>query len=165
MHREFVERRGWLDESEFAAALAVARIMPGVNIINLAVIIGQRMRGFAGAAAGFLGLLVGPGFAVIGLATLYLRYAEIIALDRTLEGVAVAAVGLILGMGVSSGSRIIGKAINSEDRTRQIGVTAVLGTIFVCVGVLHFPTVLTVLIVAPLSIALTVLTSKASAAG
>src|ERR1700704_7079357 len=61
MHRAFVERRGWLGETEFAAAFALARIMPGVNVVNLAVLIGQRLRGASGAAAAALGLLVGPG--------------------------------------------------------------------------------------------------------
>src|ERR1700760_576911 len=73
MHREFVERRGWLEESEFATALAAARIMPGVNIVNLAVLIGQRLKGFPGAAAAVAGLLTGPILVVIGLAVLYQR--------------------------------------------------------------------------------------------
>src|SRR5262245_40489787 len=50
MHRTFVARRGWLSETEFSAALALARIVPGVNVINLAVLIGQRRQGRAGAA-------------------------------------------------------------------------------------------------------------------
>src|SRR3954451_23067616 len=67
MHRAFVERRGWLGETEFFAALALARVMPGVNVVNLAVLIGQRLRGASGAVAAALGLLVGPSLAAIGL--------------------------------------------------------------------------------------------------
>src|SRR5277367_2755464 len=60
IHRSVVEHRGWLSESEFSAALAFARVMPGVNIVNLGVLIGHRLRGFGGAVAAVLGLLVGP---------------------------------------------------------------------------------------------------------
>src|SRR5262245_39749783 len=34
MHRTFVEQRGWLPHTEFAAAMALSRIMPGANVIN-----------------------------------------------------------------------------------------------------------------------------------
>src|SRR5689334_12613673 len=45
IHRAFVERRGWLSEAEFSAALALGRIMPGANVVNLAILVGQRLRG------------------------------------------------------------------------------------------------------------------------
>src|SRR5207237_5055466 len=76
MHRAFVERRGWLGETEFSAALALARIMPGVNVVNLAVLIGQRLRGSPGAAAAALGLLVGPSLVAIGLTVAYGAFAD-----------------------------------------------------------------------------------------
>src|SRR5262249_30241938 len=82
MHREFVERRGWLEESEFAVALAVARIMPGVNIVNLAVLIGQRLKGLTGATAAVAGILTGPILVVIGLALLYQRFAGMVFLQN-----------------------------------------------------------------------------------
>jgi len=84
MHREFVERRGWLEESEFATALAVARILPGVNIVNLAVLIGQRLKGLIGVAAAVAGLLTGPILVVIGLGFLYQRFAGMV--DDTAAG-------------------------------------------------------------------------------
>ncbi len=65
MHTALVERRGWLHEAEFSSALALARIMPGVNIVNLAVLIGHRLAGFSGAVAAVAGLLVGPSLVVL----------------------------------------------------------------------------------------------------
>src|SRR5215472_8624254 len=61
MHAALVERRGWLDYTEFSSALALARIMPGANIVNLAVLIGHRLIGFSGAVAAVAGLLIGMG--------------------------------------------------------------------------------------------------------
>src|SRR5215470_3136580 len=92
MHTALVERRGWLDESEFFAALALARIMPGVNIVNLAVLIGHRLIGLTGAVAAVMGILVAPSVVVIALAVLWHKFAGSIALDTALAGVAASAV-------------------------------------------------------------------------
>jgi chromate transporter len=166
MHREFVERRGWLEESEFAAALAVARIMPGVNIVNLAVLIGQRLKGSIGASAAVAGLLTGPILVVIGLGFLYQRFAEVVLLQNVLEGIAASTVGLLISMGIASGRRIIRKGITRSGRKiESAGAIAVLATTFVFVALVRFPTVLTVLFIAPLSIALAFLSFRASPVG
>src|ERR1043166_3245569 len=48
VHRAFVVRRGLIGEAEFGAALGLARIIPGANVVNLAVMLGHRLRGAAG---------------------------------------------------------------------------------------------------------------------
>jgi chromate transporter len=155
MHRAFVERRVWLDEREFSAALALGRIMPGANVINLAVLIGQRLRGAPGAVAAAMGLIVGPSLAVIALAILYRQFVGTNILHVVLEGTAASAVGLIISMGVMSSSRIIRQKVKSGRRTAQrAGAIVVLVATFVFIGVLRFPTVPTVLCLAPFSIAL-----------
>jgi chromate transporter len=166
MHREFVERRGWLEEPEFAAALAVARIMPGVNIVNLAVLIGQRLKGLMGAAAAVAGLLTGPILVVIGLAFLYERFAGMVFLQNVLEGIAASAVGLLISMGIASGRRIIREGTTRSGRKMESAVAiAMLAATFALVALLRFPTVSTVLIVAPLGIALALLCFRASPVG
>jgi chromate transporter len=165
MHREFVERRGWLEESEFATALAVARIMPGVNIVNLAVLIGQRLKGFTGAAAAVTGLLTGPILAVIGLAVLYQRFAGIVFVQNVLEGIAASAIGLLISMGIASGRRIIRQGISCGRKIESVGAIGILAATFVFVAFLHLSTVSTVLFVAPLSIALVVFSFRATSVG
>lgn len=165
MHRAFVRQRGWLDEREFSAALALARIMPGVNVVNLAVLIGQRLKGFPGAAAGVLGLIIGPSVVVIGLATLYYRFAGAPVLRAMLEGAAFAAAGLLIGMGIQSSGRIVEGFASVAQAARSIGATVILGAVFVLVGVFYLPTAAIVLCAAPLSIALVFLCDKRSADG
>src|SRR5262249_62272156 len=62
MHAALVERLGWLDENEFSSALALARIMPGGNIGNLALLIGHPLIGFLGGVGSCAGLSVRPRF-------------------------------------------------------------------------------------------------------
>lgn len=165
MHRAFVERRRWLGESEFSAALALGRIMPGANVVNLAVLIGQRMRGAPGAVAAAMGLLIGPSLAVIGLAIAYRHFAGAIVLRAVLEGTAVAAAGLLIGMGVTSSGRTISIGPKSRGRAVQnAGTIGVLLAVIILIGVFRFPTVPTVLCLAPFSIALALFTATNSSA-
>jgi chromate transporter len=178
MHRAFVERRGWLGETEFAAAFALARIMPGVNVVNLAVLIGQRLRGASGAAVAALGLLVGPSLAAIGLTVAYDALAGSAVLHAAIEGAAAAAAGLLIAMGVAS-ARGAGGARGGEHRPeaaaagpswfvrrwRNLGAIAVLLTVFVLIGLMRLPTVGIVLCVAPVSIALAYLAMRSDRGG
>jgi chromate transporter len=178
MHRAFVERRGWLGETEFSAAFALARIMPGVNVVNLAVLIGQRLRGAPGAAAAALGLLVGPSLAAIGLTVAYDALAGSAVLHAAIEGAAAAAAGLLIAMGLSSARHGAGatRQDNRSDaaaagrsrfapRWRNLGAIAVLLTVFVLIGLMRLPTVGIVLCVAPVSIALAYLAMRSDSGG
>jgi chromate transporter len=178
MHRAFVERRGWLGETEFAAAFALARIMPGVNVVNLAVLIGQRLRGAPGAAAAALGLLVGPSLAAIGLTVAYDALAGSAVLHAAIEGAAAAAAGLLIAMGLSSathGAGATGHGRRSDaaaagrsrfsPRWPGLGAIAVLLTVFVLIGLMRLPTVGIVLCVAPVSIVLAYLAMRSDSGG
>ncbi len=155
MHTALVERRRWLDETEFSSALALARIMPGVNIVNLAVLIGHRLVGLSGAVAAVAGLLVGPSLIVIAAAILYRHFAGVMILDAVLAGTAASAAGLLIGTGVKSGGRIVRRGLESNGRTAQgVGTIVILVATFALVGVLRFPTAATVLCLTPCSLAL-----------
>ena len=60
LHRELVERRRWLDEDEFLAALRVCMLLPGPEAQQLATYAGWRRGGVAG------GLLAGTLFVLPG---------------------------------------------------------------------------------------------------
>jgi chromate transporter len=163
MHRAFVEQRGWIGENEFAAALALSRIMPGANVVNLAVVIGQRIRGAAGAIAAVLGLLTGPSILVIALAMIYDSFADVLLVQSMLEGTAAAAVGLILAMGVASSRALLDGFTRSPARVLQSAVAlAFILAVFGLIGLLRLPMVPTVLCLAPLSIALTAFMARRS---
>ena len=66
LYRDIVLRRRWIDDAEFSPMLAVGQALPGANGIKLAVLIGQHLRGAAGAAAALFALLSGPFVIVLG---------------------------------------------------------------------------------------------------
>lgn len=98
-HHTIVEDERWLTDSEFTEVLSVAQLLPGPNIANVAILLGTRFRGAAGAAAALAGLFVPPLLVFIVIAMLYRQFADIAWLKRVFVGIAAAAAGLILGMG------------------------------------------------------------------
>ena len=143
LYREIVERLRWISTHEFLAGQSLARAMPGANVVNLSIWIGYRLRGAGGALAATAGVLAGPLVLVIACATVYQHFARSVMLHRALLGIAAAALGLSLSMGL----RTLWAAA-----TRPVYVIVFLMT-FLGVGVLHYPLLPVVAVLAPISIA------------
>jgi chromate transporter len=150
MYRELVVRRRWLAEDDFLNGLALGQIMPGANVANLSLYIGQRLRGGTGAAAALIGMLLPPMVLVIVLAASYHRVADVGWVHRFVGGVAAAAIGLTAMIGIRAARRV----------ERRAAPLAILLATFLAVGVLRWPMVPVVLAVTPLSIALAWLTRR-----
>jgi chromate transporter len=109
-HHTIVEDERWLTDREFTEVLSVAQLLPGPNIANVAILLGTRFRGAAGAAAALAGLFVPPLLVFIAIAMLYRQFADIAWLKRVFVGIAAAAAGLILGMGLKLAAALPRKA-------------------------------------------------------
>ena len=96
--RELVDRRGWLSRGEFVELYSIAQMLPGPNVVNLSLMIGDRYFGWRGALAAITGMLLAPFLIVIALAASYERLAEYPAVAGALRGMGAVAAGLILAM-------------------------------------------------------------------
>ncbi len=144
LYREIVERRKLLQPADFMGGLTLAQVLPGINMANLSIYCGQRLRGVAGSVAAFFGLMSVPFFAVIGFATIYSWLVAVPYMQAVLDGVATAAVGLLMSMGVKS-------VRASQMRTAQF---VIMGLVVLTIGVLRWPMVPVILVLTPISIAL-----------
>jgi chromate transporter len=144
IYQEVVVRRRWMSEDEFLSGLALCQVMPGINVTNLIVYIGQRVRGVPGACVGLVGLIVGPFFVVIGLVVVYERIAGLAWLQAAFDGMAAAAIGLLLTVGLKGVQRV----------ARAPAPLLVIAAIVAAVGIFEWPLVPVVLVVAPVSVAL-----------
>jgi len=142
VYREVVQQRRWMTEAEFASGMALSQILPGANITNLAVYVGQHLKGHIGAAACAVGLLIVPFFAAIGFLEFYDILAGIPWVARAIAGVAAAAIGLM----IFATWRLGWQCGRTLHQFIAIAVT------YVAVGIFHFPLLLVVLCVAPLSV-------------
>lgn len=93
-----VERKRWIDADSFMAALAISQTLPGLNSVNLAAIIGQRLAGLSGAIASVVGLILPGAIIVLALGILYENGRDDPLANLALSAVAAAATGLIANM-------------------------------------------------------------------
>ena len=140
--REFVDSKKWLTDEEFLSALALCRILPGPNMVNFAASLGTRMRGLSGAVAALAGLLVIPFFFVIAAGTLYKQYQHIAYLQPAMAGIAAAAAGMSIGMGLKLASRL----------TFTIQSFLIIAVTFLAIGIFRYPLLTVVAILVPISI-------------
>jgi chromate transporter len=94
VHRSLVVEKTWLSEHEFAETLSLCQFLPGPNITNFAVVVGQRLRGMPGALAALTALIVPPTVILIGIGAIYDRVSAIPAVRGALNGLSAAAAGL-----------------------------------------------------------------------
>ncbi|MDM0119959.1 chromate transporter [Variovorax arabinosiphilus] len=100
VQREVVEKKKWLTPEEFLEDWAVAQVLPGPNVINLSVMIGDRYFGVRGAAAALAGMLTVPLVVILALAVLYAHFAGNPQVAGALRGMGAVAAGLIAATGI-----------------------------------------------------------------
>lgn len=98
VRRMLVDERRWMSAEEFNTQLGLCQFLPGPNVINLAVVVGKRKRGLAGAIVAPLGMLAGPFLIVLLLALLYDAYGQLPWAQGMLRGIAAAGCGLLFAM-------------------------------------------------------------------
>ena len=154
LYREIVERRRWIDQTQFLSGAGVGRLLPGSGGVNLTVQVGQHLRGGLGALAAVLGLLSGPLAIILALAAGYTRIDQSVTLHAVLDGVAAAAIGLTFATGLKLVR--FGRA--------SAGPLAVTAAIVLSVGMLRWPMIPVVLCLAPVSIGLALLDGRGARA-
>jgi chromate transporter len=90
-----VDHKKWIDSDSFMAALALSQTLPGLNSVNLAAIVGQRLAGLPGAIASVIGLILPGAILVLILGILYDNSHNDPLANLALSAVAAAATGLV----------------------------------------------------------------------
>ncbi len=135
VQQELVERKRWMTKEEFVEEWAVAQIMPGPNVVNLALMIGGRHFGLPGAIAAAAGMLAIPLVLVLLLALVYGQYAGHPAVSGALRGMAAVAAGLIIATGIK-----LFAALKNNPLGVPVCVALAVAS-FVCIALLRVPLV------------------------
>jgi chromate transporter len=139
IQREMVDKRRWMTQQQFVEDWAVSQILPGGNVINLSIIVGNRYFGWRGALAALAGMLLAPLVIVLCLAMLYNQFAHITEVAGAVRGMGAAAAGLI---GAAAIKMLAGLKKN------RLGVSVcwlLIALTFIAVGLLRIPLIYTVL--------------------
>ena len=135
VQNELVEKKQWLTPEEFLDDWAVAQILPGPNVVNLSLMIGDRYFGLAGALCALAGMLTFPLLIALALVALIGSAADAPVVLGALHGVAAVAAGLIGATGLKLASAL---------QTNVMGAWvcwSVAAASFVAIAVLHVPLV------------------------
>ena len=98
--RELVDRRKWLSQEQFVEMLSVAQILPGPNIVNLALMIGDHAFGVRGAFVALAGMLLAPLVVVLSLTAVYAEFAHLPMVTGALRGMGAVAAGLVIATAI-----------------------------------------------------------------
>ncbi len=139
IQREMVDKRRWLTQKEFTEDWAVSQILPGGNVVNLCIILGNRYFGWRGALAALAGILLPPLVIVLLLATAYNQFVHVPQVAGAVRGMGAAAAGLI---GAVSLKMIPGLKRNEMG---ALICAALIAMTFIAVGLLRWPLVYVVI--------------------
>lgn len=136
------EKKKWLSQDEFMAALAISQTMPGLNSVNLAVLAGDKLRGGIGALVAMLGLIL-PGTLFVMIAGYaYSEGQDHPVVDLLLAGIAAAASGLLAAITYKIGA----------NHFRHLKPLLIIVATFVLMSVLHLSLIWVLVIMAPIAL-------------
>jgi chromate transporter len=138
-----VERRKWLTPREFVELFGICAILPGGNILNASVMLGDRNHGPFGSMICMSSLLLAPLGLLLAVALAYDTFSFLPDVRAATAGGASVAAGLILGTATR-----LARGVPPSIAAVVAGVGA-----FVVVGILHWPIWVVVVTIAPLAIA------------
>ena len=125
---ELVVRRRWLSNAAFLEAVALAQVLPGPTVGNLAAYLGQQLGGWRGALVAVACLTVPGGLMIVALGWLYFGGLPAAIVGPIGQGVSAASVGLA-----------IAAVLRLREGVRNVGGVAVAGLTFLLFGPLHWP--------------------------
>ena len=141
--REYVVSEAkWLDDEGFLDALEISQTLPGLNSVNMSVIVGDRLRGIPGATAAVLGLMLPGAIVVMGLGIVWQEQSHNPQIRFFLIGVAAAAVGLLSTVTLQLGHKQFAKPLD-------LGI--ILAT-FAAVSLLSIPLYLVIILMGAIAV-------------
>ena len=113
VQRELVEKKRWMTNEEFLEDWAVAQVLPGPNVVNLSLMLGDRYFGLRGALAALAGIMMASNY---GSAHFYMGFlpgikaftAAVLGGIGNLKGAMLG--GLLLGLIEALGTGYLGAA-------------------------------------------------------
>ena len=146
--RVLCDQKRWLTKEQFVEILAIGQVLPGPNVCNVALMVGDRFFGWRGAFAALAGMMAVPLVIVLAVTMLYAHYALLPAVAGALKGMAAVAAGLIVGTALKLAPAL---------RVNPLGLSACIAFAllsFLGVAILRWPLVWVLLALGAIAFAL-----------
>jgi chromate transporter len=140
MHQELT-RRGWITSGQFALDFGLVRLVPGINLIALAIVTGYRLNGPLGAIASCLGFMIPASVITILLTIGFAAFTSYPVGNAMLKGVVPVTAALTYAMAYQNGEGVFPR---KERRVLGLMICYVVGA-FVASAVFHLSVVFIIL--------------------
>jgi chromate transporter len=107
MRHELVIKRKWIKDADFISIMSLATVVPGAIAVNIAYLLGRRLRGKAGSAVAVLGTILPSFFVILFIACFLLPFFEHPKVAAFLRGCAIAIVGQLAFAGFVFGRKLL----------------------------------------------------------
>ena len=141
--REYVvSTNKWFDDEGFLDVLEISQALPGLNSVNLSVIVGDKLAGIPGAGAAVFGFILPGAIVIMALGVAWRAQEHNPNVRAFLIGVAAAAVGLLSTVTLRLGRKQF---------TNPLDLGIILAS-FVAVSFLRVPLSLVLLVIGPAAV-------------
>jgi len=106
MHHELV-RRGYSTSAQYALDLGLARLIPGINLLAVAVMVGYRFSGVTGAVASVMGLMLPASVITLILTAGFVQVTTHPIGNAVLKGVVPVTAALTFAMAVETATQSV----------------------------------------------------------
>lgn len=107
MKKKFVDELHWIDEQEMLDLTAIAQSCPGAIAVNVSIMVGWRVGGFAGMCVSVLGTII-PPVAILSIISLfYNAFATNPYVDLVLKGMQAGVAAVILDVVFNLGLKVL----------------------------------------------------------
>jgi chromate transporter len=146
--RVLCDEKRWFATAEYLELLALGQVLPGPNVCNVALMVGNRFFGWRGALAALSGLMAVPFVITLAATVLYARFGPTSATTGAMKGIGMITAGLTGGtaMRLATGLR--------DNALRWPACAAIAALSFVAIALLRWPLMLVLLAVGTASCAL-----------
>ncbi|MBA3259172.1 MAG: chromate transporter [Gemmatimonadales bacterium] len=110
MHRDLVERRGWIAEGDYRDGLALSQLAPGPLAAQLAIYLGFVHYRVTGATAAGIAFVLPSFLMVVALGWAYVRYGGLAWVQAVFYAVGAAVIGIIAYSAYKLTRKSIGRA-------------------------------------------------------
>lgn len=107
LRANLVGKRAWLDDVEFVEVLSISQTLPGLNAVNMSILVGDRLRGGWGTLVATLGMCLPGALMMSAAGAAYGLQVDTPEITAFLHAIAAAAVGLVLSVLVQVGAKAL----------------------------------------------------------
>jgi chromate transporter len=99
--------RGWITQAQFTLDFGLSRLVPGINLLAVAVMLGYRLGGLPGSGAAMIGLMLPPSLVTVALTIGFVELTANAVGASVVRGMVPVTAALTFALAYEQGSAIM----------------------------------------------------------